>query len=160
MYLVQKRKTLPFQRFILPTNHLLFRDLFIPPIQSMSICYYMPKTVSEQDNANPAFWLVTWVAMWAGKMGLWISRIRPPRESSLFGHIMNPLLAKFVRSRSWLYLLGLIFFAFLWPWRIKMQKGTWPISSHRLSWSHAWSLTHMYSTSLLAEVSHDVRDLC
>ena len=37
-------------------------------------------------------------------MGLWIFRIRPPRESSLFGHIMNPLLAKFVRSRSWLYL--------------------------------------------------------
>ena len=37
-------------------------------------------------------------------MGLWISRVRPPRESSLFGHIMNPLLAKFVRSRSWLHL--------------------------------------------------------
>ena len=37
-------------------------------------------------------------------MGLWISRVRPPRESSLFGHIMNALLAKFVRSRSWLYL--------------------------------------------------------
>ena len=59
----------------------------------------LPLAASGQDEANPVFRLATQ----AGKMGLsyppGISRVGPARKSSLFGHIMNPLLTKLVRLR-------------------------------------------------------------
>ena len=49
------------------------------------------------------------------------------------GHIINPLLTKFVRSR-WLDIGLVLLFASLWTSTssrsINTQKGTWPISSH------------------------------
>ena len=62
-----------------------------------------------------------------------ISCIGSANRSSLFGHIISPLLSKLARSR-WLY-IGLVFLCvFLltssWSWSIKPQKRTWPKSSH------------------------------
>ena len=51
-----------------------------------------PLSASGQDKANLAFWLATRV----GKPG--VSRAGPTRKSSLFGHTINPLLTRLVRS--------------------------------------------------------------
>ena len=56
----------------------------------------MAESASGQDGANPAFWLATL----AGKMGhLGISCVVPARKKFLFGHTINALLTKHVRSR-------------------------------------------------------------
>ena len=65
-----------------------------------------PLSASGQDKANLAFWLATRV----GKPG--VSRAGPARKSSLFGHTINSLLTKLVRS---IYIAGQLssfFFAF------------------------------------------------
>ena len=58
--------------------------------------YYMAESTSRQDEMNPAFRLATQV----GKIGLsiWprISHVGPTGKSSLFGHVINPLLTNLV----------------------------------------------------------------
>ena len=58
--------------------------------------YYMAESASRQDEMNPAFRLATQV----GKIGLsiWprISHVGPASKSSLFGHVINPLLTNLV----------------------------------------------------------------
>ena len=101
---------------------------------------------------------ITWLNPWEGKLKrimrsdwlrypswqdkpLEISRVGPAKKRSLFGHIINPLLTKLVRSR-WLY-IGLVFFLFVflffflafllastWTRSIKTQNRTWPRSNH------------------------------
>ena len=75
---------------------------------SQDLFFYMAKYASERDEANPAFWL----AIQTGNMGsscpLGISRVGPASKSSLFGHIINLLLTKIVRSR-WLNIVLVIF---------------------------------------------------
>ena len=58
--------------------------------------HYMAESASRQDEMNPAFRLATQV----GKIGLsiWprISHVGPASKSSLFGHVINPLLTNLV----------------------------------------------------------------
>ena len=86
--------------------------------------YYMAESASWQDEANPAFWL----ASQAGKN----SHVCPARKSSLFDHIINPLLTKLGRSR-WLY-IGLVRFGvFIDLDNVSVNKNAkwnWLISNH------------------------------
>ena len=62
-----------------------------------------------------------------------ISRVGTERKRSVFGHKINPFLTKLVRLR-WMDIVASFVFAFLLTSTssrsIKMQKKTWPISSH------------------------------
>ena len=65
--------------------------------------FYMAQSVSGQGETNPAFWLVTRADEMGLSCPLGISRVGLARKSSLFAHIINPLLTKLVPSRwlSW-----------------------------------------------------------
>ena len=71
----------------------------------------MTKSASGQDEANSAFSLATQASKLGPSCPFGIFRVGPARTSSLFGHMINPLLNKLVRSR-WLY-IGLVLFAVL-----------------------------------------------
>ena len=62
--------------------------------------YYMAGSASGQDKVNPVFWLATRESKMGRSCPLGIARIGPAKAKS-FGHVINPLLTKLVRSR-WL----------------------------------------------------------
>ena len=69
-----------------------------------------------------------------------------PQENVFCGYLLNPLLAKLVRSRIAGYWPRSVFFlCFYWPWlpsrSIKEHKRTWPI----LTWN-TWSIGHICYT--------------
>ena len=67
----------------------------------LNATYYIAKSSSGQDEANPPFWLATR----EGKLG--ISREDPAWKNSLLGHLINPLLTKLIRPRRLDILLSL-----------------------------------------------------
>ena len=50
----------------------------------------MAESASEQDEANPTFWLATQAGKMNSSYPLGISRVGPASKSSLFSHIINP----------------------------------------------------------------------
>ena len=58
--------------------------------------YYMAEFASKQDEMNPAFWLATRVSKMGLSIWLRIFHVGPAGKSSLFGHVINPLLTNLV----------------------------------------------------------------
>ena len=96
------------------------------------VCYYVAESASEQDKANPVFWL----APQAGKMGpcspLGISRFDPTSNKGLFSHVINPLLTNSSVKMAEYWLVRFCLFIDLDFVQVNKNaaKRTWPISSH------------------------------
>ena len=96
------------------------------------VCYYVAESASEQDKANPVFWL----ALRAGKMGpcspLGTSRFDPTRNKGLFSHVINPLLTNSSVKMAEYWLVRFCLFIDLDFVQVNKNaaKRTWPISSH------------------------------
>ena len=96
------------------------------------VCYYVAESASEQDKANPVFWL----APRAGKMGpcspLGISRFDPTSNKGLFSHVINPLLTNSSVKIAEYWLVRFCLFIDLDFVQVNKNaaKRTWPISSH------------------------------
>ena len=96
------------------------------------VCYYVAESASEQDKANPVFWL----APRAGKMGpcspLGISRFDPTSNKGLFSHVINPLLTNSSVKMAEYWLVRFCLFIDLYFVQVNKNaaKRTWPISSH------------------------------
>ena len=96
------------------------------------VCYYVAESASEQDKANPVFWL----APRAGKMGpcspLGISRFDPTSNEGLFSHVINPLLTNSSVRMAEYWLVRFCLFIDLDFVQVNKNaaKRTWPISSH------------------------------
>ena len=96
------------------------------------VCYYVAESASEQDKANPVFWL----APRAGKMGpcspLGISRFDPTSNEGLFSHVINPLLTNSSVKMAEYWLVRFCVFIDLDFVQVNKNaaKRTWPISSH------------------------------
>ena len=101
------------QKFIFSQRHL--ETVFTP-------YYNMTESVSGQDEANPAFWLATRAGKIDLSCPLGISRVVPARKSSVFGHIINPLLTKLIRIKMLVHVY--------WSRRIETHVRTGPIFSH------------------------------
>ena len=103
----------------------------------------MAESASGQDVVNPAFWLASQGQDMGSSCPPGISRVSTSRKSSLFGHLINPLLTKLVWSR-WQY-IGLVLFCIFidlhFVYSIKNVKRNLAKSSlfDRL----AWSITHL-----------------
>ena len=96
------------------------------------VCYYVAESASEQDKANPVFWL----ALRAGKMGpcspLGTSRFDPTSNKGLFSHVINPLLTNSSVKMAEYWLVRFCLFIDLDFVQVNKNaaKRTWPISSH------------------------------
>ena len=96
------------------------------------VCYYVAESASEQDKANPVFWL----APRAGKMGrcspLGTSRFDPTSNKGLFSHVINPLLTNSSVKMAEYWLVRFCLFIDLDFVQVNKNaaKRTWPISSH------------------------------
>ena len=96
------------------------------------VCYYVAESASEQDKANPVFWL----APRAGKMGpcspLGISRFDPTSNKGLCSHVINPLLTNSSVKMAEYWLVRFCLFIDLDFVQVNKNaaKRTWPISSH------------------------------
>ena len=96
------------------------------------VCYYVAESASEQDKANPVFWL----ALRAGKMGpcspLGTSRLDPTSNKGLFSHVINPLLTNSSVKMAEYWLVRFCLFIDLDFVQVNKNaaKRTWPISSH------------------------------
>ena len=96
------------------------------------VCYYVAESASEQDKANPVFWL----ALRAGKMGpcspLGTSRFDPTSNKGLFSHVINLLLTNSSVKMAEYWLVRFCLFIDLDFVQVNKNaaKRTWPISSH------------------------------
>ena len=74
----------------------------------------MAESASEQDEANPTFWLATKTGKMNSSYPLGISRFGTASTSSLFSHIINLYWPSLLSQEGWI--LVLFFFAILyWP---------------------------------------------
>ena len=136
----RREKSLIFSQ-ILSTNSLrkcmeiglenLYVDIGSPKICILIIHAWLNQQADKMKQIVHFDWLPEQVR--GSSCQFRISCIGSANRSSLFGQVISPLLSKLARSR-WLY-IGLVFLCvFLLTsslsWSIKMQKRTWPKSSH------------------------------